>query len=83
MVRILFTSPISVQLRVFGFVNDTHAAAAELLEYPVMRNDIADHGACLNIYRLVLQRGAAEHRLAAERSVEGVQREGQQQNQPC
>ena len=34
----------AVQARVFGFVNHTHPAAAQLVDNAVMRNGLADHG---------------------------------------
>ena len=33
-----------VQSKVFGFVHHTHAAATELLQDAIVRNDLADHG---------------------------------------
>ena len=34
----------TMQPRVFGFVNHTHAAAAQLLDNAVVRNGLSDHG---------------------------------------
>jgi hypothetical protein len=34
----------AAELGVLGLVDDTHAATAELLEYPVVGNGLADHG---------------------------------------
>ena len=39
-----FQRDVAPQLEVFGFVDHTHPAAAELRENPVMRNGFADHG---------------------------------------
>ena len=34
----------TVQASIFGFVNHTHATAAELLDDAVVRDGLADHG---------------------------------------
>ena len=38
----------AVELEVLGFVDDTHASAAEVLEDLVVGNDLADHRQALN-----------------------------------
>src|SRR5271166_7055894 len=42
-IRQKFQRNKSVQGEVFGFVDDTHASAAEFLENAVMRDDLVDH----------------------------------------
>src|SRR5271165_1520906 len=42
-IRQKFQRNESVQGEVFGFVDDTHASAAEFLENAVMRDDLVDH----------------------------------------
>ena len=39
-----FESDETVQPRVFGFINNTHATAAQLGDNAVVRDGLADHG---------------------------------------
>ena len=42
---------MAMQLEVFGFIDHTHPAAAELRENAIMRDRFADHFACVAVRR--------------------------------
>jgi hypothetical protein len=62
-----------MQPGIFGFVNHTHPAAAQLVDNAVMRNGLPDHG-CANLAKQdeVAMLGKAEKQV----NVEGIAIEG-------
>ena len=50
----------TVEARVLGFVDHAHAAAAQLLQDPVMRDGLADH--CLSVMSSIIDRSACKRR---------------------
>src|ERR1700686_4448509 len=46
-----FQRDMAVQIEVFGFVDHTHPAAAQLLDDAIVRDGLADHLACVAVRR--------------------------------